>query len=195
VALDIRDGELLVVMGQSGSGKTTLLNLIGALDIPTSGQIVGMGLDLSAASERRRTRYRRAYIGFVFQFFNLIPTLSALENVQVAVEISPHPGDAREALRLVGLGDRADFFPSQLSGGQQQRVAIARAVAANPRLLLCDEPTGNLDSTTSAQILALLGDIHHRLGKTVVVITHNHEVARIGDRVVTLRDGELLVPC
>lgn len=191
VSLDLRAGEFLVILGPSGSGKSTLLNMIGGMDRPTSGEILFGTEDLARASERRLTLYRRHQIGFVFQFFNLVPTLTALENVQVAVDIVPDPMDPQEALRIVGLGDRMDHFPSQLSGGQQQRVAIARALASSPRILLCDEPTGNLDSATGMQVLALLQRLNRDLGKTVVVITHNPEVATLGDRAVEIRDGRL----
>lgn len=189
--LTIEEGELLAILGPSGSGKSTLLNLIGGLDHPTTGVIRFAGRDLARASDRELTLFRRHNIGFVFQFFNLVPTLTALENVQVAVEIAEHPMAAEEALRLVGLQERAQHFPSQLSGGEQQRVAIARALATNPRLLLCDEPTGNLDSATGRRILELLWDVNQRLGQTVVVITHSLAVAAMADRVATLRDGRV----
>ena len=188
-SLDVLEGEFLVILGQSGSGKSTLLNLLGGMDRPTSGQVLFGDQDLARASDKALTLYRRYQIGFVFQFFNLVPTLTALENVEVVVEIARNPMKAEEALRLVGLEQRGHHFPSQLSGGQQQRVAIARALAGNPRLLLCDEPTGNLDSETSRQILDLLQDVNQRLGKTVVMITHDLESARIGHRVAELKDG------
>ena len=191
VQLEIQQGEFLMVLGSSGSGKSTLLNMIGGMDRPSSGTIMVDGQDLTQLNDRGLTLYRRRTIGFVFQFFNLIPTLTALENVEVAVEIVTDPMDPVESLRIVGLADRKDHFPSQLSGGQQQRVAIARALAANPRLLLCDEPTGNLDSETSRQVLRLLTDVNQRLGKTVVMITHNVEASRIADRVAELRDGRI----
>ena len=187
--LEVLEGEFLVILGQSGSGKSTLLNMLGGMDRPTSGRILFGDQDLARASDKALTLYRRYQIGFVFQFFNLVPTLTALENVEVVVEIARNPMPAREALRLVGLEQRGHHFPSQLSGGQQQRVAIARALAGNPRLLLCDEPTGNLDSETSRQILDLLQDVNRRLGKTVVMITHDLESARIGHRVAELKDG------
>ena len=191
VNLEIFEGELLMVLGQSGSGKSTLLNMIGGMDRPSSGSISMDNRELTRLSERELTLYRRHNIGFVFQFYNLIPTLTALENVQVAVEIVSDPLDAQESLDIVGLGDRKDHFPSQLSGGQQQRVAIARALAANPRILLCDEPTGNLDSETSRSVLGLLTDVNQRLNKTVLVITHNVESARIAHRIAELRDGRV----
>ncbi len=188
-SLDVLEGEFLVILGQSGSGKSTLLNLLGGMDRPTSGQVLFGDQDLARASDKALTLYRRYQIGFVFQFFNLVPTLTALENVEVVVEIARNPMKADEALRLVGLDQRGHHFPSQLSGGQQQRVAIARALAGNPRLLLCDEPTGNLDSETSRQILDLLLDVNQRMGKTVVMITHDLDSARIGHRVAELKDG------
>ena len=191
-SLDVLEGEFLVILGQSGSGKSTLLNLLGGMDRPTAGQVLFDDQDLARAHDRALTLYRRYQIGFVFQFFNLVPTLTALENVEVVVEIARNPMKAEEALRLVGLEQRGHHFPSQLSGGQQQRVAIARALAGNPRLLLCDEPTGNLDSETSRQILELLQDVNQRLGKTVVMITHNLESARIGHRVAELKDGSIV---
>jgi len=188
-SIDIRDGEFLIIAGPSGSGKSTLLNLIGGMDRPTSGTVRFLEEDISSASDRRLTLYRRNEIGFVFQFFNLIPTLTALENVQVAVEIVRDPLEPTEALRLVNLLDRADHFPSQLSGGEQQRVAVARALASNPRLLLCDEPTGTLDIDNSKQVLGLLSDLNRDLGKTLVLVTHNRAIASLGDRVARLRDG------
>lgn len=190
--LDIREGELLIIIGPSGSGKSTLLNLIGGMDRPTTGQLLFDGRDLAQASDRELTQFRRAHVGFVFQFYNLVPTLTAVENVQVAVQIARNPLSARDALEQVGLRDRADFFPSELSGGQQQRVAIARALASNPPLLLCDEPTGNLDSETGRQVLDLLVHVNRTLGKTVVIITHSEEVARIGNRVACIRDGTIV---
>lgn len=190
-SLDVLEGEFLVILGQSGSGKSTLLNLLGGMDRPTAGQVLFDGQDLARASDKALTLYRRYQIGFVFQFFNLVPTLTALENVEVVVEIARNPMKAKDALGLVGLEQRGHHFPSQLSGGQQQRVAIARALAGNPRLLLCDEPTGNLDSETSRQILELLQDVNLRLGKTVVMITHSLESARIGHRVAELKDGAI----
>lgn len=188
-SLEVLEGEFLVILGQSGSGKSTLLNLLGGMDRPTSGQVLFEDKDLARANDKALTLYRRYQIGFVFQFFNLVPTLTALENIEVVVEIARNPMKAEDALRLVGLEQRGHHFPSQLSGGQQQRVAIARALAGNPRLLLCDEPTGNLDSETSRQILDLLQDVNQRLGKTVVMITHDLDSARIGHRVAELKDG------
>jgi putative ABC transport system ATP-binding protein len=191
--LDIFDGEFVVVMGSSGSGKSTLLNLIGGMDQPTSGEVLFEGQDLAKASDARLTAYRREAVGFVFQFYNLIPTLTALENVQVALESSRRrersPMNPQEALEMVGLADRAHHFPAQLSGGQQQRVAIARAMAGNPRLLLCDEPTGALDAAASKQVLSLLWDLNRRLGKTVALITHEPVIRTIADRAIILHDG------
>ena len=190
-SLDIEDGEFLIIVGPSGSGKSTLLNLIGGMDRPTSGQVLFGDQDLATASDGELTVYRRTQVGFVFQFYNLVPVLTAIENVQVATEIVDDPLDPMEALGLVGLADRADHFPSQLSGGQQQRVAIARALASNPRLLLCDEPTGALDLDTSRQVLGLLVRLNRELGKTIVHITHNNAIADIGHRVAMIRDGAM----
>ena len=187
--LDIYDGEFLIIVGPSGSGKTTLLNLIGGMDRPTSGTVKFLGEDVSTASDRRLTLYRRRQVGFIFQFFNLVPSLTAQENVEVAVEIADDPMEAVEALGLVGLEDRAAHFPSQLSGGEQQRVAVARALAGNPRLLMCDEPTGALDMGTSRQVLGLLSGLNRNLSKTVVLVTHNNAIAGMGDRVAVIRDG------
>jgi putative ABC transport system ATP-binding protein len=192
VTLDIFEGELLVIVGPSGSGKTTLLNLIGGLDRATSGTVCFRDRDLATLDGRELGIYRREELGFVFQFFNLIPNLTARENVMVAAEISDNPMDVEEALRLVGLGDRADHFPAQLSGGEQQRVAIARALAKNPAVLLCDEPTGALDYDTGKRVLGLLNDVNHRLGKTVVLITHNLAISRMADRLVRMRSGEVV---
>lgn len=188
-SIDIYDGEFLIIAGPSGSGKSTLLNLIGGMDRPTSGTVRFQDEVISSVSDRRLTLYRRNEVGFVFQFFNLIPTLTALENVQVAIEIVRDPLDPMEALQLVKLADRADHFPSQLSGGEQQRVAVARALAGNPRLLLCDEPTGSLDIDNSRQVLGLLSDLNRDLGKTLILITHNNAIATLGDRVARLLDG------
>jgi putative ABC transport system ATP-binding protein len=190
-SLTVYDGEFLVIIGPSGSGKSTLLNLIGGMDRPSSGSVKFMGSDLSTASDTDLTLYRRNEVGFVFQFYNLVPTLTALENVQVAVEIASEPLDPMEALSMVGIADRASHFPSQLSGGQQQRVSIARAIAGNPRMLLCDEPTGALDLETSRQVLGLLTSLNRDLGKTVVLITHNGAIAGLGQRVASIRDGSI----
>ncbi|MBI1899528.1 MAG: ABC transporter ATP-binding protein [Planctomycetia bacterium] len=191
VTLDIYEGEFLVMVGPSGSGKTTLLNLVGGMDQPTEGSVWYRDIDLATLSTRALTRYRRETIGFVFQFYNLIPNLTARENITVATEISQDPLDPDEALRLVGLEPRRDHFPAQLSGGEQQRVSIARAVAKNPELLLCDEPTGALDFSTGKQLLWLLLQMKNRLGKTIIVITHNVAIGEVADRVVRLRSGEI----
>jgi putative ABC transport system ATP-binding protein len=189
-SLEVYPGELLVIVGPSGSGKSTLLNLIGGMDRPTTGQVLYGDSDLARASDRELTLFRRREVGFIFQLYNLVPTLTALENVEVATAIAEHPLDPLQALAQVGLAERADHFPSQLSGGQQQRVAIARALASTPRLLLCDEPTGALDLATSRQVLGTLVDTA-RGGKTVVLITHNGAIAGIADRVATIRDGAI----
>ncbi len=190
-SLDIRDGEFLVVVGPSGSGKSTLLNIIGGMDRPSSGTVRFLDQDLAEANDRELTLYRREQIGFIFQFYNLVPTLTALENVQVATELVDEPMDPEEALGLVHLEDRAGHFPSQLSGGEQQRVSIARALASQPRLLLCDEPTGALDMDTGKQVLGMLADLNERLGKTVVLITHNNAISGLGHRVAQLHDGSI----
>jgi len=192
VSLDIYRGELLVMVGPSGSGKTTVLNLVGGLDTVSTGRVWFADREITAFNSAELTRYRRDTIGFIFQFYNLIPNLTALENVMVSTELSRDPADPAEALRQVGLGDRLDHFPSQLSGGEQQRVAIARALAKNPALLLCDEPTGALDFATGKMILRTLVDLKNQLGKTVVLITHNAALAQAADRVVRLRSGQLV---
>jgi len=189
--LDVLDGEILIIVGPSGSGKSTLLNLVGGMDRPTRGIVRFLDQDISGASDADLTLYRRMRVGFVFQFYNLIPTLTALENVQVATEVVQAPLDPEEALAMVGLADRGSHFPSQLSGGEQQRVAIARALASNPTLLLCDEPTGALDRDTSVQVLGLLVELNRKLGKTVVLITHNGAIAGIGHRVAHIADGAI----
>jgi len=191
VTLDIYRGEVLAMVGPSGSGKTTLLNVVGGMDTPTSGRVLFGGQDLATFSPRELTRYRRDTIGFVFQFYNLIPNLTALENVMVATEIGHDPLDEVEALDMVGLAERMDHFPAQLSGGEQQRVAIARAIAKNPDLLLCDEPTGALDFETGKMVLGLLARLRHELGKTVIIITHNMAIGTMADRVVRLRSGDV----
>ncbi len=189
--IDIYAGEFLIIVGPSGSGKSTLLNLIGGMDRPTAGRLLFRDRDLSDASDRELTLFRRREIGFIFQFYNLVPTLTALENVEVAVELAEDPHDAAEMLRWVGLGDRLEYFPAQLSGGQQQRVSIARALAGNPRLLLCDEPTGALDLEASRQVLGLLVNLNREMKKTVILITHNSAIAELGDRVAQIRDGAI----
>jgi len=192
MSFSIEQGELCVVVGPSGSGKTTLLNMLGGMDSCTSGQILLEGKDISKLSERELTLYRRHDIGFVFQFYNLVASLTALENVELANQICKDPLDASEALEMVGLGHRMGNFPAQLSGGEQQRVAIARALAKNPKLLLCDEPTGALDYQTGKAILKLLQDTCKSTGKTVVLITHNSAFTEIADRVVHVREGQAL---
>lgn len=192
MSFSIEQGELCVVVGPSGSGKTTLLNMLGGMDGCTSGQILLEGKDISKLSERDLTLYRRHDIGFVFQFYNLVPSLTALENVELANQICKDPLDAAQALEMVGLGHRMGNFPAQLSGGEQQRVAIARALAKNPKLLLCDEPTGALDYQTGKAILKLLQDTCESTGKTVVLITHNSAFTEIADRVVHVREGKAL---
>jgi len=189
--IDIAPGEFLIILGPSGSGKSTLLHLIGGMDRPTSGSIMFMNKDLARASDRELTEYRRREVGFIFQFYNLVPTLTALENVQVAVELADSSMDPMDALRMVRLEHRAGHFPAQLSGGEQQRVSIARALAGDPRLILCDEPTGALDLQTSRHILRILMDLCVNLGKTVCLITHNAAIAGIGRRVAHIRDGAI----
>jgi len=192
IDLDLYGGEFLVLLGPSGSGKSTLLNILGGLDVPTSGRVYYRGGELTGASEAELTRYRRYHVGFVFQFYNLIPSLTARENVALVTEIVPRPFRPEEVLELVGLGDRLDHFPAQLSGGEQQRVAIARAVAKRPDLLLCDEPTGALDCETGKLVLSAIEIVNRELGTTTAVITHNVPIAAIGDRVVTLGDGRIV---
>jgi putative ABC transport system ATP-binding protein len=192
VSLDIRAGEFMVMVGPSGSGKTTILNLVGGMDSVTSGKVWFAEREISALKPAELTRYRRDTVGFIFQFYNLVPNLTALENVMVATELSSEPMDPMEALRMVELDDRRDHFPAQLSGGEQQRVAIARALAKNPALLLCDEPTGALDFTTGKRVLRILADLTRQYGKTVVLITHNAAIAQAADRVARLRSGELV---
>jgi len=189
--LDLYDGELVVLLGASGSGKSTLLNIIGGLDLPSTGTLRYDGLDLSAANDATLTQYRRRHVGFVFQFYNLIPSLTALENVQLVTEISDQPMDPAEALALVGLGERLRHFPAQLSGGEQQRVAIARAIAKRPDILLCDEPTGALDYQTGKLVLEVLDRINRELGTTTVVITHNAAIAGMAHRVVHIGSGRI----
>jgi putative ABC transport system ATP-binding protein len=191
VDLDLREGELVVLLGASGSGKSTLLNILGGLDVCTSGHVEYRGMDLSAADEDQLTRYRRHHVGFVFQFYNLLPSLTARENVELVTEIADDPMDAAEALELVGLGERLDHFPAQLSGGEQQRVAVARAVAKRPDILLCDEPTGALDFETGVRVLAALEQVNRELGTTTVIITHNAPIAALAGRVITLADGRI----
>jgi putative ABC transport system ATP-binding protein len=189
IDLELYAGELVVLLGPSGSGKSTLLNILGGLDTATSGHVTYHDKNLTSAVDRELTEYRRNHVGFVFQFYNLIPSLTALENVAVVTEISKDPMPPEEALNRVGLADRLDHFPSQLSGGEQQRVAIARAVAKRPQVLLCDEPTGALDSTTGIVVLEALERINRELNTTTVLITHNSDIAAMADRVIYLSNG------
>lgn len=191
VDLDLYEGEVVVLLGPSGSGKSTLLNILGGLDTPTRGSVLYRGRDLTRATDRELTEYRRFHIGFVFQFYNLIPSLTALENVATVTEISAQPMDPYDALQMVGLQERVHHFPAQLSGGEQQRVAIARAIAKNPSVLLCDEPTGALDSTTGIVVLEALENVHEKLGTTEVIITHNADIAAMADRVIHLSNGQI----
>jgi putative ABC transport system ATP-binding protein len=191
VTLTLPEGEFVVLLGPSGSGKSTLLNIIGGLDVPTSGRVLYRDVDLTRADEAELTAYRRRNVGFVFQFYNLIPSLTALENVSLVTEISTEPMAPRDALRLVNLDARRDHFPAQLSGGEQQRVAIARAIAKRPAVLLCDEPTGALDISTGIVVLEALARVNAELGTTTVVITHNSAIAAMADRVVRLADGRI----
>lgn len=192
IDLEIYEGEFVVLLGPSGSGKSTLLNILGGLDTATSGQVFWRDHDLVNASEHELTRYRREHVGFVFQFYNLIPSLTVRENVALVTDLVEHPMDPDEALTRVGLGHRLDHFPSQLSGGEQQRVAIARAIAKRPDELLCDEPTGALDYTTGIVVLEAISRINQELGTTAVVITHNATIAGMADRVLRLADGRIV---
>jgi putative ABC transport system ATP-binding protein len=189
VDFDLHERELIVLLGPSGSGKSTLLNILGGLDKPTTGTVSYRGQDLSHADEATLTRFRREHVGFVFQFYNLIPSLTARENVALVAEIADKAMKPEEALALVGLADRLDHFPSQLSGGQQQRIAIARAVVKRPEILLCDEPTGALDAATGHLVLDVIARVHRELGTAVAIVTHNAPIAQMADRTVSLRDG------
>ncbi|HJW57772.1 MAG TPA: ABC transporter ATP-binding protein [Burkholderiaceae bacterium] len=191
IDLDLYEGEFVVLLGASGSGKSTLLNILGGLDTPTSGSLIYLDHDLTRADDAALTQFRRDHVGFVFQFYNLIPSLTALENVTLVTEISPHPMDAAEALALVGLTDRLHHFPAQLSGGEQQRVAIARAIAKRPDMLLCDEPTGALDFSTGRLVLEVLERINRELGTTTAVITHNAAIAQMAHRVIYISSGRI----
>ncbi|HEY0633956.1 MAG TPA: ABC transporter ATP-binding protein, partial [Gammaproteobacteria bacterium] len=191
IDLELFRGELVVLLGPSGSGKSTLLNILGGLDVPSSGNVRYQEHDLSVYNDAALTRYRREHVGFVFQFYNLIPSLTARENVALVTEIARKPLSPEEALRIVGLGERLDHFPAQLSGGEQQRVAIARAIAKRPEVLLCDEPTGALDVTTGIVVLEAISRVNRELGTTTVVITHNADIASIADRVVHISDGRV----
>ena len=192
VSLEIARGEFVVLLGASGSGKSTLLNILGGLDVPTRGEVSFGDHLLSGASEAELTRYRREHVGFVFQFYNLIPSLTVRENVALVTDIAEHPMDIDEAIALVDLSARRDHFPAQLSGGEQQRVAIARAIVKKPDVLLCDEPTGALDYTTGKRVLDVIARINRELGTTAVVITHNAAIAGMADRVIHLGDGHIL---
>ena len=192
VDLDIYDNELLIILGESGSGKSTLLNMIGGIDQPTTGSITFNDLELTRLNDHQLTLFRRKNVGFVFQFYNLIPTLTALENVATATEIADNPISPGGALELVGLADRMDHFPSQLSGGQQQRVAIARALAKRPRLLLCDEPTGALDHETTVRVLEILQQINKETGTTMIMITHASSMVEMADRSAIIADGKVI---
>ena len=191
VSFDLYDGEFVVVLGPSGSGKSTMLNIIGGIDSPTSGSVLFHERDIAEASEKELTLYRRSAVGFVFQFYNLIPNLTARENILLATEMSADPIPPDELLADIGLGERGGHFPPQLSGGEQQRVAIARAMGKNPAILLCDEPTGALDIQTGIQVLRLLQDFNKQYKKTVVIITHNAGIGGMGDRIFHVRDGQI----
>jgi putative ABC transport system ATP-binding protein len=191
IDLDVTGGEFIVLLGASGSGKSTLLNILGGLDTPTAGTALWRDHDLTRAGETELTRYRRDHVGFVIQFYNLIPSLTARENVALVTEMLPNAMAPEEALGLVGLGDRLDFFPAQLSGGEQQRIAIARAIAKRPDVLLCDEPTGALDYATGKLVLDVIARVNAELGTTAIVITHNAPIAKIADRVMRMADGRI----
>lgn len=191
VDLDLYEGEFIVLLGPSGSGKSTLLNILGGLDVPTAGTVAYRGKDLTSNDDALLTSYRRNHVGFVFQFYNLIPSLTARENVALVTEIAQNPMVPKEALEMVGLGHRLDHFPAQLSGGEQQRVAIARAVSKQPDVLLCDEPTGALDIQTGIVVLEVIQRVNQELGTTTAVITHNAAIADMADRVIHLADGHI----
>ena len=190
IDFSIQKGEFVVIVGPSGAGKTTVLNILGGMDTASGGRITVDGQDITKYSERQLTGYRRDDIGFVFQFYNLIPNLTALENVEMALQICRNPLDARAVLKEVGLEERMDNFPAQLSGGEQQRVSIARALAKNPKLLLCDEPTGSLDSGNSREVIRLLQTCAKRFHQTVLLVTHQEELAKMADRVIRITDGK-----
>jgi putative ABC transport system ATP-binding protein len=191
VDIELYAGEFIVLLGPSGSGKSTLLNILGGLDVPSSGSVRYRDHDLTTADDHALTEFRRQHVGFVFQFYNLIPSLTARENVALVTEIAEQPITPEEALDLVGLGARMDHFPSQLSGGEQQRVAIARAIAKQPDLLMCDEPTGALDAQTGRMVLQVIARVNRELGTTTAIITHNAPIAAMADRVLTLTDGRV----
>ena len=191
ISFDIEEGEFVVILGPSGAGKSTVLNILGGLDTPSEGKIIVDGKDISQLSDYQLTTYRREAVGFIFQNYNLVPNLTAKENVELAVQISPNAKKPIDVLTSVGLKDKLDHFPAELSGGEQQRVSIARAVAKNPKLLLCDEPTGALDIETGKQVLQLLRETCINLNTTVIVITHNQEIAKLADRVIRINDGKV----
>ena len=191
VDFTIGEGEFVVILGPSGSGKSTILNIAGGIDVPTAGQVLYRGQDISGYNQKRLTNYRRNAVGFVFQFYNLMQNLTALENITLAAEMAAHPIDPHKLLTQIDMAERGGHFPSQLSGGQQQRVAIARAIAKNPDMLLCDEPTGALDLSTGIQVLHLLKDFNETYRKTVVIITHNAGIAEVADRVLIVKDGRI----
>jgi putative ABC transport system ATP-binding protein len=191
VSFEVEHGEFCVLLGSSGAGKTTLLNMLGGMDTVTSGRILFDGREISSLGKRELVEYRRHDVGFVFQFYNLIPNLTALENVEIAAQLCKDPIPAEEAIQMVGLSGRANNFPAQLSGGEQQRVAIARALAKNPRLLLCDEPTGALDYVTGKAVLKLLYDLSRRQNTTVIIITHNQAIAPMADRIIRIKSGRI----
>lgn len=193
VNFEVEEGKVTVILGPSGAGKSTVLNMLGGMDSPTSGQIMIDNMDIATFNDRQLTNYRRHDVGFVFQFYNLIPNLSALENVELATSLVKDGQAPGEVLKEVGLQERMDNFPSQLSGGEQQRLAIARALAKNPKLLLCDEPTGALDYQTGKQVLQLLSDASRKFHKTVIIITHNSEIAQMADRVIQINDARVRV--
>ena len=193
IDFSVPESQFLVLLGPSGSGKSTLLNILGGLDVPTTGRVFYRQTEVTAAEEAELTAFRRRHVGFVFQFYNLIPSLTARENVELVTEIADDPLPAREALEIVGLAERTDHFPAQMSGGEQQRVAIARAISKQPDVLLCDEPTGALDISTGTVVLEALEQVNRELGTTVAIITHNASIAHMGDRVVTMADGRIAV--
>ncbi len=193
VSFTIEKGELTIIVGPSGAGKSTLLNLIGGMDAPTSGSLIVDGEDIAKYSSRKRTDYRRNDVGFVFQFYNLMPNLTAKENLELATELKKDALNLEETLNKVGLGERMDNFPSQLSGGEQQRVSIARALAKNPKIILCDEPTGALDYETGKEILSLLSDASRKEGKTVIIVTHNSALKEMGDHLIKIKNGHIVL--
>ncbi len=192
ISFTINEGELVVIVGQSGAGKSTLLNLIGGMDAATSGSLIVENQDVAKFNKRQLTEYRRNEVGFVFQFYNLMPNLTAKENIELSTELKKDALDAEETLKLVGLGDRIDNFPSQLSGGEQQRVSIARAIAKNPKIILCDEPTGALDYITGKEILSLLAKASKEEGKTVIIVTHNSALTKMADHLFRIKNGKII---